>query len=107
MGQAFFAPDNLAELYMLENHVDLLELGIVNHLEQGDNVGVPDFFENGNLLLGLVLGRHGRDSSKAAFFGEARYDFDGDVVGGLYVAGQLDLAMHAAANLFDNLVLVD
>lgn len=103
---ALLAPDDLAELDVFQDHVDLLELGVVDDLQEADDVGMSNLLEDGDLPFRLVLGRHG-DPAQLALLGEALYDLDGYIIARLETPGQFDLAMHAATDLVDDLVLVD
>jgi hypothetical protein len=54
--QALLPPHNLSKFDMLEDHVDFLELGVINDFKKGHDIRVSDFLLYGNLLLGLILG---------------------------------------------------
>lgn len=105
--QSLLPPDNLAEFDMFEHHVNLLQFGVIDDLEQGNDIGMAYLFEDGDLPLAFVLGRHGRDFAEPALLGKARDDFDGDKLSILRVPRQLDLAMHAPAKLLDDFIIVD
>ena len=90
---------------MFQHHVDFLQLRIVDHFEQTDNIGMADLLQDGDFSLCLVFRRNG-DSSQLALLGEALYDLDRNKVTRLKTSCQFDLAMHAPADLFNDLVLV-
>jgi hypothetical protein len=98
-------PLHLAKLDMLEDYVDLFLSRIVNDLEQADDVGVPGLLENGNLAFDLVFVTC--VLAQASTFGVAIYNLDGHVLSRVQVLAELDLAMHAAPELVDYLILVD
>ncbi|KAI6764652.1 hypothetical protein HG531_012539 [Fusarium graminearum] len=105
--ETFLSPYDFSEFYMFEDHVNLLEFGVIDDFEEGDYIGVADLFQDGDLLFRLVLGRLCRDLSETSLLGEPWNNLDGDVFTCLEVPGQLDFAVHAAANFFDHFILVD
>ena len=69
---------------------------------------MSDFLEDGDFPLGLLEGRHVLGNpAESAFSGEAGNNFYGDILADIEVASQLHLAMNTAANLLDDLVVVD
>lgn len=107
MWETLLAPDHFTKFDVLENHVDLLKFRIVDNFEEGDDVFMSDLLENGDFLLGLVLRGLGGDPTESSFLRKSRNDLDGHVLAGLHVSSQLDLSMHAPANLLNHLILVD
>jgi hypothetical protein len=105
--ETLLAPNHFTQLHMLENHVDLLKLWIIDDLEQGYHVRVTNLLEDGDFLFRLILRRHGRDFAKAALLRKARDDLDGHILVCFQVASQLDFAVHPTANFFDHFILVD
>lgn len=69
---------------------------------------MSDFLEDGDFPLGLLEGGYVLgDPAEPTFSREAGHNFYGDILANIEVAGQLDFAMNTAANLLDNLVMVD
>lgn len=94
-----------------QDHVDLVEVRVVNDLVQAYDVRVPNLLENGDLPLGLVFWRDG-DLSKTALSPRVPlYDLDGHpevvVLWSVLVSCNLDLAVNSPSDLGKNLILVD
>lgn len=108
MRQSLLSPDNLSTLDVLKDHVDLLEFGIVNDFEEGDHIGMSNLLQDGNFPLGLLLGIHiGSNLAEPSLLGESWDDLDSHIFSILEVSGQFDLAMDTAADLVNDLVVVD
>ena len=91
---------------MLKDHIDLLQLGVIDNFEEADHIRMPDLLQNSNLPLGFVFWRD-CDPAESTFLGESLYDLDSYVFAGLKTASQFDLAMHTSAYLIDDLVLIN
>lgn len=104
--RAFPSPLDLAQFDILEDHVDLLVIGIIDDLVEADDVRVSYLLEDRNLPLRLSLWRD-RGSAESPFLRVSLYDLDGDLLVGLEVPSELHLAMDAATNLSQDLVLID
>jgi len=105
--ETLLAPHNFTEFHMLKNHVDLLELRVVNDFEKGDDIRVTDLLQDGDFLLRLVLGRLCCNLSKATLLGETWDDFDSHIFACFEVASQLDFTMHSTSNFFNHFILVN
>lgn len=101
-----FPPRYFSMSDMFQNHVDLLQLWIVDDLQETDDVWMSDLLENGNLSFRLVL-RGNSHLAKPSFLREALYDFNGHIIARLQAACQFDLAMLTSSNLVNDFVLVD
>jgi hypothetical protein len=91
---------------MLENHIYLLQLGVIDDFEEADNIRVSYFLQDSYLPLGFVLWCDS-DPAKPTFLGKPWYDLDSYKVTCLKTAGQFDLAMNTSSYLVDDLILID
>jgi hypothetical protein len=91
---------------MLENHIYLLQFGVVDDFKEADNIRVSHFLQDSYLTLGFVLWCDS-DPAKPTFLGKSRYDLDSYIVTCLKTACQFDLAMNTSSYLVDDLILID
>ena len=90
---------------MLKDYIDLLLSRVVYDFEQADDIRVSSLFEDGNFALNLVLVTG--VLAQTATLGVTVDDLDGDVLPSVQVLPELDLTMHTASKLIDDLVLID
>lgn len=105
--QALLPPNNFSPLYMLKNHVDLLQLGVIDNLEKRDNVRMSNLLQNGDLPVDVLLRIPGGQFPQAAGLGQTRDNLDSHIFAILEVLSKFDLAMLATPYFLDDLVLVD
>jgi hypothetical protein len=104
--RAFLPPYYLSQFNVLEDHINLLQFGVIDDFEEADHIRMSDLLQNSNLPLGLVFWRH-CDPAEPTLLRESLYDLDCYVFAGLKTACQFDLAVYTSAYLVDDLVLIN